>query len=275
MQISQPAPAKINLALHITDQRQDGMHLLDSLVAFAAYGDHVTVEKQSHLSLDIHGEMAADLPVDDDNLVLRAARLMGVLGAKITLEKNLPIASGIGGGSSDAAAVMRALSMLWDKPIPTDQLVKLGADIPVCIEMLPARMRGVGEELDVIQTMPRFHAVLVNPNIGVSTAQVFNRITSKQNAPLEDVPDKPDYQTWLNYLQAQRNDMQDAAIALCPAISKILEKLSDADLARMSGSGATCFGIYKDADQAAIAAERIKDAHPEWWVMPTILNASD
>ncbi len=169
--ITQFAPAKVNLALHVTGQRPDGYHLLDSLVVFAGIGDRVSVSSDDTLSLEVIGADIAEVPSDARNLVLKAARLFDEdKGAKIVLEKNLPTASGIGGGSSDAAAALRALSALWNLPLPsTDSVLRLGADLPVCMKPEPQRMRGIGEILDPAPVLPRMHMVLANPRVGVTT----------------------------------------------------------------------------------------------------------
>lgn len=270
------APAKINLTLHVTGRRDDGLHTLDSLVMFADIGDLVTVRRADVSSLELTGPTAASTPEGEDNLVLRAARLMGV-EAHVTLEKTLPVAAGVGGGSGDAAATLRALSDLTGKPIP-DDLLALGADTPVCCAAPSgaARMQGVGEQVKPIPNLPELYAVLVNPNIPVMTAEVFGRLDCDDNPAMPDtVPTGTDAAALIEWLKAQRNDLQAPAIACEPVIEQVfstLEVTPGCMLARMSGSGGTCFGLYADAETAASAAGRLKESHPGWWVVATRLN---
>lgn len=256
--VTVPAPAKINLTLHVTGRREDGYHLLDSLVVFAETGDVVHLAP-GPLSLTITGPFAAGLESDSDNLCLRAARLAGAEVA-ITLEKNLPVASGIGGGSADAAAVLRGLGA--NPPQPE----RLGADVPVCLAGRPVRMRGLGEILDPVPQLPPLALVLVNPGKGLSTPAVFRALDRRDNPPMPALPDFPDTAALVGFLQTCRNDLEAPAITLLPEIATCLEALRDqgALLARMSGSGATCFGIFADLDQARAAALAL--ARPGWWV---------
>lgn len=255
------APAKLNLALHVTGRRADGYHLLDSLVAFAATGDRLRVASGPD-RLIVDGPFAGDVPAGADNLCLRAARAMGTT-ATIHLTKNLPVASGIGGGSADAAAVMRALAA-QGHALP-DNPAALGADIPVCLAGQPTRMRGIGERLDPVPDMPRLPLVLVNPGIPLSTPAVFAALAGRDNPGLPD-PDWQDAGGLIRWLQGTRNDLQAPAITLAPVIAQVLGDLQDqgARLARMSGSGATCFGLFDSADAAARAAAAL--ARPGWWV---------
>lgn len=275
------APAKINLTLHVTGRRADGYHLLDSLVAFAGVGDTVTAEVADHLSLQIDGPMAAGLYAGDDNLVLRAARLLAPGGgAALRLTKRLPVASGIGGGSADAAATLRALARLWSLPLPDQaRALALGADVPVCLDCRPARMRGVGEGIEPLVTpLPDAWLVLVNPGVAVSTPAVFAALDRRDNPPMPDrLPDWPDAGSLAAFLATQRNDMEAAAIRLQPVIAVAKEALAAQTgclIARMSGSGATCFGLFANAAQAGHAAEALKQNHPGWWVTPAPLLRS-
>lgn len=277
MIIREPAPAKINLALHVTGQRPDGFHLLDSLVCFANIADEIAVEAANTLSLTTKAPKGVDLPAVEDNLVMRAARLLkSSRGAKITLEKNLPVAAGIGGGSSDAAACLRALAKLWDVDLPdVATTVTLGADVPICLEGSPARMQGIGEELTPVFNFPKFFAVLVNPGVHLSTPAVFGQLSSKANAGLAPFPTSGDQQDWLDYLNTQRNDLEPAAIALSPAIQDVLSCLKSekqCQFSRMSGSGATCFGVFENLDTARQAANSINRKHPDWWVKSCQFN---
>lgn len=272
------APAKINLTLHVTGRRSDGYHLLDSLVMFADIGDSVTARRADTTTLEVTGPIADKTPQGDDNLVIKAARLMGVT-AHITLEKRLPIAAGIGGGSSDAAATLRALSQLTGRPIPEKGMV-LGADAPVCCAAAAgaARMRGIGDVVTPIHDMPVLHAVLVNPNLQVKTAEVFRHLESCDNPPMPDnLPTGSDAAGLIAWLAEQRNDLHGPAMALQPVISQVFSALAVTPgclLTRMSGSGGTCFGLYGDAETAASAAGRLKESHAGWWVEATRLNAN-
>ena len=268
------ARAKVNLCLHVVGRRDDGMHLLDSLVVFPAFGDTLSAQPAESLSLQITGPFANDLGIGADNLVVQAARLLGAQGTDLQLEKNLPVASGIGGGSADAAACVRLLSRMQNLPVPpVEKLAGLGADIPVCIEQRPVRMSGIGEVLSSLPGLPEFWMVLVNAGEPVETAKVFASMTSRQNAEMTGLPESfPDAEALFRYLRAQRNDMQEAAIGFCPAISEVLTEIAATEncaLARMSGSGGTCFGLYANQSDADLAAQILGTKHPKWWVVPT------
>ncbi|MBV1926839.1 MAG: 4-(cytidine 5'-diphospho)-2-C-methyl-D-erythritol kinase, partial [Rhodobacteraceae bacterium] len=268
------APAKINLTLHVTGRRADGFHLLDSLVVFADIGDQVSVSRLDRLRLQVTGPMAAGVPDGADNLVLRAARLTGVAGADITLEKHLPMAAGIGGGSSDAAAVLRALAQSHGAAIP-DNVLTLGADVPVCLAAKSARMSGIGETVEAVDQMPTLHAVLVNPGIAISTPKVFRALDRHDGAAMADIPRFGDAFDCVQWLRRQRNDLQPASIKLAPAIGDVLAALgqSGAIFARMSGSGATCFGLYETEVAARSAAKTLSADNAGWWVQSTNLAA--
>ncbi|MEC8196871.1 MAG: 4-(cytidine 5'-diphospho)-2-C-methyl-D-erythritol kinase [Pseudomonadota bacterium] len=273
MAIEAFAPAKINLTLHVTGQRDDGYHLLDSLVMLTDVGDKVTVEKAVETSLAVVGPMAAGVPTDRSNLVVRAADLLGVT-AKITLEKSLPAMAGIGGGSSDGAATIRALCAAYDLTIPcAEALAALGADVPVCMEAELVRMQGIGNEIDHLDTPPDWPMILVNPRVSVSTPEVFSAMSVRDNPLMtEPFPDWGDFDDTIAWMSEQRNDMQGAAIALQPVIGQVLAELSQTEgcaLARMSGSGATCFAIYKTAPERDAALEGLRRQHPDWWSVAT------
>ncbi|WP_299362506.1 4-(cytidine 5'-diphospho)-2-C-methyl-D-erythritol kinase [uncultured Paracoccus sp.] len=263
----EPAPAKINLALHVTGRRADGYHLLDSLVVFTEMGDRVRVAP-GPLSLAVTGPFAADVPAGDDNLCLLAARAVGASVA-ITLEKALPVASGIGGGTADAAALLRAVGRRPTNP------EALGADLPVCVGSVPARMRGVGDSVEPVAGLPVLHLLLVNPGVALATPLVFGALTRRDNPPLPDLPgdltDRSGAAALIEWLRGCRNDLQPAALGLAPVIGDVLAALDGqgAVLSRMSGSGATCFGIFPDAGAAGAAAGAIAAAHPGWWVAAT------
>ncbi|MGR3494209.1 4-(cytidine 5'-diphospho)-2-C-methyl-D-erythritol kinase [Citreimonas sp.] len=263
------APAKVNLALHVTGKRPDGYHLLDSLVVFADIGDRITLEPAAATSLAVTGPRARGVPADARNLVWRAAELHGTPVA-ITLDKHLPAAAGIGGGSSDAAATLRALRALTDRD-PAGDPLSLGADVPVCLHAGAARMRGIGEIVEPLE-VPPLAAVLVNPGVEVPTGPVFAALATTDNAPMSDPPQDAHSAAFIDWLARQRNDLQAPALTLQPAIAQVLEAMSDATLARMSGSGATCFGLYPDSAAAARAALRIAEKHPDWWTAACTLR---
>lgn len=262
------APAKVNLCLHVTGQRADGYHLLDSLVAFAGIGDRLVARPASTASLTLAGPFGADLPGGPDNLVLRAAAGFGAAAA-FTLDKHLPPASGIGGGSADAAAALRALARLTGKAIPGGLALRLGADVPVCLAARPARMRGVGELLDPV-TLPQGWIVLANPRVEVPTPAVFRALARKDNPALPGtMPHWPDMAALAAWLATQRNDLEAPALAIAPVIAQVLAALRAQEgtrIARMSGSGATCFGLFDEEAPARAAETAIAAAHPGWWV---------
>ena len=256
--------------MHVTGVTDDGYHLLESLVAFADVGDRLRFRQSEAFALSIDGPFSAGLDVGADNLIAKAAQLLGFAKVDITLSKELPIASGIGGGSSDAAATLRGLSALSGKPMPylSDQL-KLGADVPVCVYGRACHMSGIGERVQRIDLSEDLFAVLVNPGHPVATAEVFKALKAKENSAhnfQETVS--------LDDIARYRNDLQAPAIALCPEIEQALDALRSehAHIARMSGSGATCFGLF-DSLQAAQSAEKsISGHHPSWWVKATTLS---
>jgi 4-diphosphocytidyl-2-C-methyl-D-erythritol kinase len=276
---TEPAPAKLNLCLHVTGQRADGYHLLDSLVAFTEVGDRVTVTPAARLTLSLDGPFAAGLPSEAENLVLRAARVLDPdRGAHVHLHKALPVAAGIGGGSSDAAATLRALSRLWDMPLPdTTRLLALGADVPACLYPGLLRMGGIGQDLTRLGDLPSLPLLLVNPGVALSTPQVFGGLAQKTNPPMDaPMPPPADTGTWLAWLARQRNDLTAPAIAAQPVIGTVLEALAarpGARLARMSGSGATCFAVFAQVAQRDAAADSLRAAHPDWWIVPTHLRS--
>lgn len=266
VRVVETAPAKLNLALHVTARRADGYHLLDSLVGFAGVGDLVTLEA-GPLSLRIDGPFAAGLSADD-NLCLRAARLAGA-DAAIRLTKNLPVASGIGGGSADAAAVLRGLARMGH-PLPPD-IERLGADVPVCLASGPARMQGVGEVVTPLPALPAIPIVLANPGVALSTPQVFAALQRRDHPALPAIPRFDGLADLVAWLTGTRNDLEPAAMAIAPVIGQVLDGLhaTGAAFARMSGSGATCFGLYDNPDRARIAAAALKQHG--WWVVATEL----
>lgn len=272
------APAKVNLTLHVTGRRDDGYHLLDSLVAHVGTGDDVTVADADAPSFTVTGPRAAGVPTDGSNLVLRAAALMGGPPPAITLDKHLPPASGIGGGSSDAAATLRAIAALRAAPLPpADAVLALGADVPVCLAGRAARMSGIGERLAPIPLLPPAWLVLVNPGVSVPTPAVFRALARRDNPPMpRDLPAWPDAAALAAWLATQRNDLEAPACAIAPAIGDTLAALAATPgclLARMSGSGATCFGLFASATAAETAAASLSAAHPVWWTAAAPLLA--
>ena len=266
--LSERAPAKVNLYLHLCGQRADGYHLLDSLAVFPNVGDVLHAEVADALSLQVTGPNAAGLSGETDNLVLRAATGLSDCGAALTLEKHLPVASGVGGGSSDAAAALRLLSRLWDCAIPDDLPLALGADVPVCMAApTPMRMQGIGEVLTPAPHVPTCGIVLVNPGVEVPTGAVFKGVANRNPPAGPPWPDRfSNFDDFIGWLAMQRNDLQAPAQAICPAITGVLDVLSDAPLARMSGSGATCFALYPTEAAAEAAASELTQSHPDWWV---------
>ena len=265
------APAKVNLALHVTGRRDDGLHLLDSLVVFPRLGDLVEAEPATGLSLAIDGPFARDLGAGADNLVLRAALLLprGGRGAALRLVKSLPVASGIGGGSSDAAATLRLLARLWQLPLPSPEaLLALGADLPVCLAGRASRMSGIGERLAELE-LPPFWIVLANPGAPLATADVFAGLAGHAGPPLPALPRLADAEALFGFLAALRNDLEAPAAELAPAIPAALAAIAaqpGCRLARMSGSGATCFGLFATDGHALAAAEALRRDRPDWWV---------
>lgn len=276
--LAEHAPAKINLTLHVTGRRADGYHLLDSLVVFAGVGDLVEAEPARGLSLTLDGPFGRDLGAGADNLVLRAALALRPdgQGAALRLTKALPVASGIGGGSADAAAALRLLGRMWDAPpLPPEAVLALGADVPVCLDGRPRRMSGIGERLAPFAPPP-FWMLLVNPGARVSTGAVFARLASRDNPPMPEPPPLPDAEALFAFLAAQRNDLQAPAEAVAPEIAETLAALAaqpDCRLARMSGSGATCFGLFADAAPMHAAADALRRARPGWWIAATDVGA--
>jgi len=275
------APAKLNLHLHVVGRRADGYHLLDTLFAFAECGDTLEARAADTLSLAVAGPFAAALGDAPDNLVLRAARALDAghgRGARLTLTKNLPLASGIGGGSADAAATLLALTRLWGMPQDAAALqaiaAALGADVPACLRARPCFGGGTGTELVEAPPLPAAGVVLVNPGIALSTPAVFGRRRGafSQCARFLDTPE--DVRALAAVLRARRNDLTSGAIELAPAIAEALvelERSGGCRLARMSGSGATCFGLYDDARTAEAAAATLAMRQTRWWIAATRL----
>jgi 4-diphosphocytidyl-2-C-methyl-D-erythritol kinase len=278
MTIAAFAAAKINLYLHVIGRRADGYHLLDSLVGFADIGDRLTAQRAASLTLEISGPEAAELgAADEDNLVLRAARLLashgGVApGAAIHLEKNLPVAAGLGGGSSDAAATLRMLAALWRMPIGEPLLCRLGlalgADLPVCLHARPAWVGGIGDELETVPDLPGAGILLANPRRRLPTAAVFAARQGPFGTSGRFSPMPTEAAGLARALCARRNDLAEAATGLVPEIAALLAELAGLEgslIARMSGSGASCFALFSDRAAAERACARLAPAQPQWW----------
>lgn len=289
--LSEFAPAKINLALHVVGQRADGYHLLESIVTFVAHeasggaamgspaGDRLDFALSASDAFSISGRFGVDLSPDptavQQNLVLKARDLLrAALEAKgiaaspvaIHLEKNLPIASGIGGGSADAAAALRGLSRLWNVKLTDPELsalaLSLGADVPMCLKSQPLGAKGIGEDITTLGTMPSFAIVLGNPLRGVSTPDIFRRLTQKNNPTIQPLTGD-----WRADLTAARNDLEPPARSLVSEISELSDIIAaeGAWLTRMSGSGATCFGLFDTSTKAAQAAANLQRRRPDWY----------
>jgi 4-diphosphocytidyl-2-C-methyl-D-erythritol kinase len=276
------ARAKINLFLHVGDKRSDGFHDLESLVVFADAGDVLEFAPADELSLSLAGPFAISLQAESDNLVLRAARALAArakssAGATITLTKNLPVASGIGGGSADAAATLRGLAKLWKLNILAIDLraiaEELGSDVPVCIESQSAWMEGRGERVTPAPRVPGLAMVLVNPGLAVPTADVFRGLKLRRGTGAVDHASrmaKPG--ELIAFLKTTANDLEAPTRAIAAVIGEVLSEISrmpGIELWRMSGSGATCFGLFEDAGAAQMAAIALSHSHPKWWVQAT------
>jgi 4-diphosphocytidyl-2-C-methyl-D-erythritol kinase len=267
MEYVEPAPAKLNLALHVRGKRPDGRHSIETIFAFCTDGDTLTARASDKLTLQVKGPFAGELGSTEDNLVLRAARLLlersgGGEGAAMTLTKNLPVASGIGGGSADAAAALRLLTRSWsvDPAIAQTIAPEIGSDVPACLLSMTARGEGAGDSLQLIDAgVSGAPVLLVNPRVAVSTREIFERWEGEDKGPLGD---------W----RAGRNDLEPIAVEMVPLIGAVLAWLSiqsGASFVRMSGSGATCFALFESEearDAAEVAVPR------EWWKLATFLR---
>lgn len=280
------APAKINLALHVVGRREDGYHLIETLAVFTRFGDRIGIAPAERDELHVTGPYGHNIPTDGRNLVLRARDAFRVafqdgVGTPlaITLEKNLPPSSGIGGGSSDAAATLRALARHHDTAVPDESLsataARLGADLPMCLAARPLIARGIGERIEILRAFPPLPMVLVNPGAEVSTPSVFRALSTPANAPLPSPP-PADPKALLAWLEQTGNDLEKPARGVAPAISDVLQSLRDAgaSFARMSGSGATCFGLFETMDAADNGAGHIRRRQPGWFVAATRSLAS-
>ncbi len=280
------APAKVNLYLHVTGRRDNSYHTLDSLIAFAGVGDDVAVSSADDLSLTIDGPRAGGVPTGAENLVLRAAvALAEVAGiaprAAIRLTKRLPAAAGIGGGSTDAAAALLALDRLWGLDLAAPELrsvgLSLGADVPVCLAGRPCFVGGIGEALDPVPPLPACWMVLANPGVATPTAPVFAARRGPFSVADRFAESPRDAAALAALLASRRNDLEAPARELVPAIGDVLAALGaqpGALLARMSGSGATCFALFAGASAARAGAAALAMEHPRWWIAPAPLLAA-
>ena len=286
------APAKVNLTLHVLGRRADGYHDLESLVAFADVADRLALTMGDALTLTVLGPGASQAGAEADNLVTKAARALaarvpGLRAGAFRLDKRLPVAAGLGGGSADAAAALRLLARA-NKLAPNDPRLHdaaraTGADVPVCLDPRPRIMRGIGEVLSAPLPLPRLHALLVNPGVAVSTKLVFSgwkpsaspiRV-SDTAANFADLPNMQDEEKLLRWLASAANDLEAPAIALEPAIAEVLASLRAAAgcrLARMSGSGATCFALFSSAVDTASAGKSLRAEFPDWWIAETVIG---
>jgi 4-diphosphocytidyl-2-C-methyl-D-erythritol kinase len=282
--IREAAPAKVNLFLHVVGRRADGYHLIESLIAFADIGDAIEVEPAAALSLVVDGPFADRLPVADDNLALRAARrLAREVGrepqARLRLVKTLPIGAGLGGGSADAAATLRALARLWSIADPAPLLRRiagtLGADVPVCLDGRASFVRGIGEIVEPLRWDEPMPAVLVHPGQGLMTKDVFaarrGAFATSCMGPGSMIAD-----LW-TLIGRARNDLQEAAISLCPEIVQVIDFMKEKPgirVARMSGSGSAYVALCDDFEVAQAIAEDVRRHHPTWWAAATMLGSS-
>ena len=276
MAIRVSAPAKINLCLHVLGQRPDGLHILDSLVAFLDCGEWVELRKAAQTTLRVIGPQLENMPIIENNLVLRAAHLFPAgCTTEIILHKTMPISSGIGGGSADAAATVKAMARLWNLPLPAfDAKLMLGADVPACMVSEPILIQGIGDLISHVNNIPKLFVCLVNSGEAVSTALIFNQLVSKFNHSMDPIPTAP--LDWLYWLTQQRNDLQPPALMAHPTIKSVLSQLKTHNpiVSRMSGSGGTCFAVFENLESAKDCAQGIQYANLSWWTATGPLMAS-
>jgi 4-diphosphocytidyl-2-C-methyl-D-erythritol kinase len=281
---AEKAPAKVNLTLRVLGRRADGYHELESLVAFAGVGDALTFVPGDALTLIVSGPTAPAAGDNADNLVLKAARALaeriaGLTLGRFALSKRLPVAAGLGGGSADAAAALRLLAkangIALDDPRLMQAAQATGADVPVCLDPRPRVMRGVGDVLSAPLELPRLFAVLINPGVAVATRDVFSALAVPAAGETAPAAICTGASALLAEIARGRNDLEGPAIELEPAIADalaVLRNLPGCRLARMSGSGATCFGLFDSMDAARGAARRLRVGYPAWWVRATALE---
>ena len=268
MKINSFAAAKVNLALHVRGLKSNGYHELHSLITFANIGDIIEVRTSNELKLTIEGPFADNVPKDTDNIVIKAAKFLLPDGkAHINLIKNLPVEAGLGGGSADAAATLRSLSKLWNIPIPKTPEV-LGADVPICLLKETAIVQGIGEKITPVSIPSNLHIVLIKPNIGLSTAKVFNNLKNKHNEKMCTFKGTDSIEEFANYLNKLRNDLLQTSITIVPLLRDIINFLNVQKgnyYTQMSGSGTTCFGLFDDEVSAMRALSQAKIKFPNMW----------
>ena len=281
---AEKAPAKVNLTLHVLGRRPDNYHEIESLVVFAGLADRLTFTPGGGFELSVLGPTAAAAGDIGDNLVLKAARALageveGLAPGHFALSKRLPVAAGLGGGSADAAAALRLLAranaIAPDDPRLMQAARATGADVPVCLDPRPRLMRGIGDVLSAPLELPRLFAVLVNPGVAVSTREVFAALQLSPAAPTAPPAAPAGSAALMAEITGGRNDLEGPAIELEPAIAEVLAvlgKLPGCRLARMSGSGATCFGLFGSTAAATAAARSLRVGYPAWWVRATVLG---
>lgn len=287
------APAKINLYLHVTGRRDDGYHLLDSLIAFADIGDQIRIEPAQDFQFEINGDFAASFQAKDrdaspssGNLVVQGAWALAraaqkTPGVKAVLQKTLPLGAGLGGGSSDAAAMIWALCEYWDIPRNTaylpELMTRLGADVPVCFLCQAARIRGIGDLLDPVPEIPEMPIILVHPAKPCITADIFMHYGGAFSEPLSIPPHFGDHESFVAFLHGTRNDLYETACQAVPDIANVihaLEAQQGCAIARMSGSGSSCFGLFETQAQAENATAALQRDNPDWWITPGHLGRS-
>ncbi|MGU3574650.1 4-(cytidine 5'-diphospho)-2-C-methyl-D-erythritol kinase [Brucellaceae bacterium C25G] len=283
--VSRLAPVKINLALHVIGKLETGYHELQMIVAFGDFGDNITVHPSAEDQFTVSGYYAPLVPLNQDNLVLKARDLLRLQAPEksqpvhIHLEKKMPVAAGIGGGSADAAAVLSALNTLWQLEIDQQKLyeigLKLGADVPMCLHSqqsgAPLFVEGIGEELTILDNFPKLNVLLINDGTALATPDIFKALQKRDNPPLAAMPSFNSTYDVCAYLKDTRNDLFQPAQMLAPQLEDHLNTLSalGADFVQMSGSGATCFAIFDDAEVMEEAKHRLRHSHPEWFVVST------
>ena len=277
------APAKINLTLRVLGRRADGYHEIESLVAFADFGDMLTLRTDAEEGLEITGPFGGKSGPITDNLVLKAVaagreRVAGLQTGRFLLEKNIPVAAGLGGGSADAAATLRLVARVnavsLDDPILALAARATGADVPVCLHPRARIMSGVGERLSEPVKLPALPALLVNPLVPLATRDVFGRFAGARGGSLaDDVP--TEFDRLIDFMEQHDNDLTPAACACAPVVGEILETLRalpGVRLARMSGSGPTCFALFSMRDELAKATQTLRDNRPAWWLQPATIG---
>lgn len=285
--ITEHARPKVNLTLEVLGRRDDGYHLLQSLVVFPDSGDLLEISASDQLTFIVEGPFAEGLPTDSNNLVVKIADYLQTEfnisdGAELKLIKNLPVASGVGGGSADAAAALRGLNRLWKLNLSDLDLeaigLQFGADIPVCIRSQSRFMEGIGEALSLPTLLSDFAILLVNPGVSVSTPSIFKKLNypaGHSTAAVALPRTLIGMDILQDYVEGHRNDLQEPAIILAPEIANVLACLSATMgclFHRMSGSGATCFGLYRTLSEARDAANEVSASHPDWWVSAALVN---